>query len=315
MTSAAVDCLARSERVPDKCTLPTAEHPLRDQREHGRPYRKETRWPDDPTRQSSSAGLIKFLANVGADRCLRYVGQERFAGLLCNSHYGDLQFFHSMASTATGASDPSTEPFEETRAKMLGWTALAYGVATGQLSGNAPFCPTVRAFGAAGAALAPERFAFCGTWTIASLFGQTCRNPLNSRTCRQNNDAEAIRRTAIGAMLHMIQDSYSRSHAGRGEDAPNGPYERAEVRCAPITAFYRYSVEQKQNHPAADLEPVFATSCSTGGSLDPITPSARMIWLVDHRCHVSWAVDLIDRGVIANRATRLPAPEECRAAV
>jgi hypothetical protein len=313
ITAAAVDCLKNTSGYPEKCPLPTAENSLDKQQERGRRYRKDVRWPDDPTRQTSGPGLAKFLVNVGADNCLQYVGTQRFAGLLCNSHYGSLQFLHAMASGTTNAEGlPSTEPIESTRNKMLEWTRLAFDVSTGTIPASAPFCDTVRRYGAAGEALAPEGFAFCGSWSIASLFGQRCSNPFMSTTCRQNNNPEKIRRTALGAVLHMIQDSYSRSHAGRNEHLPTGPYEKAEVRCEAVTAFYSYSLEQKVNHADADMTPAFALSCASPAATDPITASARMIWLSENGCDSSWAVDLVAQGVLANRSTATPSAEECR---
>ncbi|MEN2787964.1 hypothetical protein ACFOKI_16425 [Sphingomonas qilianensis] len=306
MTAAAIDCLARGQVYPIKCTLPTAATPLRKQPLHGRKYLRETRWPDDPTRQSSTTGLLKFLANVGADRCLNYVGREFFAGLMCNSHYGTLQFFHAMSPSA------GSEAFEPTRTMMLEWTALAFRVSTGEVKSSAPFCTTARQYGAAGDALAPAAFPFCDRWTVASLFGQTCSFIFNSTSCTQNNSEDRIRRAALGALLHMIQDSFSRSHVGRGESMPNGPFDQAVVRCQPVKVFYHYSLEQKTNHPNADLEPAFDQSCDSEGSVDPITASARMIWLAEHRCDAYWAVDLMSVGVVDSRPTRAPDVRQCR---
>lgn len=303
-------CLKVSDAYPAKCAIPTAERPLHSVHYRDGKYWREARWPDDPTRQTTLFGIVKFAGNVGFDKCLDYLADPtRYAGLLCNSHYGSLQFLHAM--TTSVVPQPGQSELDLTTAQIVSWTELAFSVANGSIKANAPFCRTVRQYGAAGEALAPPDFPFCATWTMASLFGMTCRNPLDSRTCSQNNDPELTRRVALGALLHMVQDSYSRSHAGRAEELPNGPYPEAAVRCQPVKAFYRYSLAQKANHKYADVEPTFDASCVSQDAMDPITASARLIWLADHKCNVRWASALVRDGVLSNRPTEIVTLSSC----
>lgn len=311
-------CLASQYGFPLKCRVPSSAREFT-----SIPYREgrhwfDSRWSDDPTRQSQSLGVFKFLRNVGLDHCVKYIGAfNAFPGLLCNGHYGTMQFFHSMASLQNGetVADARAESLDETRDKILKWTSFAFQVANGSMNLSSSYCGTVRQFGAAGAALAPPSFPFCDTWQVRTFFGFSCSNPLNSKTCDANVPDAEVRRAATGALLHMIQDSYSRSHTGRGETLPLGPYvpPGPQVRCEPITAFYRYTLEQKDVHGTADKAPSFSAECTKPDNMDPITASARMIWLVDNHCDESWARLLVAEAVMGNRRAPVPADVEiCR---
>jgi hypothetical protein len=264
--------------------------------------------------------VVKFLLNVGIDKCVNYIGEfNDFPGVLCSGHYGTMQFLHAQASLAPGETvrNAKPEPFDVTRQKMVGWTEFAFKVATGALPTGDPYCASVREFGVAGAALAPQSFPYCGNWTVGSLFGFKCDHPLTSSTCSRDVPEAEIRRAATGALLHMIQDSYSRSHTGRGESLPVGPYKNPgpQVRCQPVQEFYRYTLEQKKAHSKADKVPTFLPECTRSDTMDPITASARIIWLVDNGCDASWAKDVVAEGVIGNRNTAPPTSvAECRVA-
>lgn len=316
MTVLAERCLRGGEGYPIKCPIPASRQAFTSVPFKEGKYWFASRWSDDPTRQTSSTGAIKFLWNVGFDRCVKYIGDfNDFPGVLCNGHYGTMQFLHSMASVQPGETvdNAQAETFDQTSDKLLGWTEFAFRIATGALPVSTPYCPAVRQFGRAGDALAAPDFPYCNRWRVGTLFAFTCSDIFNSDTCSENLSDDAIRLAATGALLHMIQDSYSRSHTGRGEDIPFGPYAAAEVRCAPVTSFYRYTRAQKKEHGSADRAPEFLADCSSG--MDPITASARMIWLVENRCDPAWARELVSVGVVANRQTAIPASvEQCRSA-
>jgi hypothetical protein len=283
MTVLAERCLPADGAFPIKCPLPASQKAfMAGSWMEGR-YWKASRWSDDPTRQTSSAGLGKFLINVGINRCINYIGPfNDFPGLLCNGHYGTMQFLHSMGSVNPGetVSGATGESAELTIRKMGDWADLSYRVASTPGLAAQPYCPIVRAYDAAGSALGPKRFPFCNSWTVDTLYGFRCSNPLNSKSCKPYVGEAEVRRAAVGALLHMVQDSYSRSHAGRNEKLTYGPYDAAEVRCRPITAFYRYDLRQAKSHADADGAPGFASECSDPKAMDPITASARIIWLV-----------------------------------
>src|SRR5437868_4987333 len=74
------------------------------------------RWPDDPTRMlDSGSGTVRFGLNF-LNHCRRALSRGAAidqVGMVCSSHYGRLQFFHSQA-TAEDRSDPAV-----TRAKII----------------------------------------------------------------------------------------------------------------------------------------------------------------------------------------------------
>ena len=123
LTALAERCLtAAAGALPSHCPLPRTAAEFAATDIGGSVYADAVRWPDDPTRQISATGLGKIAVNLGAERCKKHVGPGKpFGGLMCNSHYGALQFLHAMRPTAGEA--PS-----ETRAKILGWTRAAFAL-------------------------------------------------------------------------------------------------------------------------------------------------------------------------------------------
>ena len=94
--------------------------------------------------------------------------------------------------------------------------------------------------------------------------------------------ADALARMAArGALLHMIQDSYSASHAARtiGEfPSEAGPY-TAQISCLFPRHFYQYDKQNPSVHGKADRPPVKATSCaSINEADDAVTASAVTLW-------------------------------------
>lgn len=251
-------------------------------------YWRAVRWPDDPTGQINPLGIGKVAVNVGLGGCGNYRNDKgSFSGLLCNSHLGKLQFMHAMRSR-------EAETPAETRALIAAWAGFAFDVASGRQDPQENFCTAIRARGdPLAAALAPEGFPFCEgsetgarphpAWRVSTLFAMRCRSPISSGTCNElTGDAAtaAARDNARGALLHLIEDSYSRSHTARAESKPTGPYQPV-IDCLPVREFYFYE-DNKKRHSAADSMPEFAASCRAGGAvLDPVTAGAQMLALIE----------------------------------
>lgn len=108
--------------------------------------------------------------------------------LLYRSHFGDLQFFHAMASH-------DGEAAASTQQRMRMWAGFLWGIATGTLPTDQPI-RTLEVDGLAGY--------FPGEMTATNLFATGIVE------VRKNLDE-----VAIGALLHMLQDSFSQAHAGR----------------------------------------------------------------------------------------------------
>ena len=308
LTARSIECL-KNEKA-DKCELPTTERELRDDKPAMGELEYATRWPDDPTDQSNLLAIGKLGFNAGFGHCKKLIGEgKQYAGQLCNSHFGSAQFMHAMRT--------APEQDVETTVRLIaGWTRFAFGVATGDISTDANFCMEVRRkSGAFADAMVPADFPYCGqdaqgnyaqggvdgVWSVGNFFTFSCRNPLSSQKCKVA-DAESAKRLApieaTGALLHMIQDSYSRSHTGRGVVYSHGPYVPA-IDCAPVDAFYDYN-ENKPSHAAADGFPTFDENCGAPGNpvLDPVTAGAQMLQLIGQHSDPERAVQLVVEKVL-----------------
>ena len=146
-------------------------------------------WPDDPkgwlfdddaTTKNYSSGA-KWYGEFDA----KYKDQPD--KLIGRSHYGDLQYFHGMAS-ADG------EAAQVTKDKILGWARFLIDVATGRIAGDAKLKDV---------AYTKDRFASYPEWTIKRLF-----------VYEKGSDL-AIRQRAAGALMHLIQDGHAKGHVER----------------------------------------------------------------------------------------------------
>lgn len=254
-----------------------------------------SRWADDPTRQIGGLSGIKFAINAGRT-CEGWFDEGRdpsrapYGGILCSTHYGPLQFWHAMRSS-------EAEPASETRAKMLEWIDVAYRVATGRIPSSEEYCTFFRNRPAIARAMVPENFRYCThrpgpanngngypAWRVHTLFSMRCSDPITSTVCSEATGAGGVtlaRRNAQGALLHLIQDSFSQSHVARGS-APTGRRFTPRIVCAPAAAFFFYNGQLNSgvDHGSADKYPsVDTATCQNGGEIDdPVTASAVMLW-------------------------------------
>lgn len=216
------------------------------------------RWPDDPARQVTSPGILNFGANMGIGcegRIRRRWEQNREVprldevGILCSSHFGRLQFLHAQA--VVGEQDG------QTRERILDWADLTFRIATGRVRPTERICSYMESNRSAIAdsfALDPSR---CESWTFATFFGWRCANPASMGRCpplmpHAGANALAVR-TARGALLHLIQDSYSQSHVARGAGPARPNRYDHRVDCSLPTRFY--SFYGQKGHGAADQVP------------------------------------------------------------
>ena len=176
---------------------------------------------------------------------------------------------------------------------MLAWSDLTYGVATGRVGAEADYCEHFSQGSAIDDLMKPNSFPFCSPadgmdsianpWRVHTIFSMRCSNPLSSANCTEftgDGGAEMARRNATGALLHMVQDSYSQAHAVRGAK-PEGNGFEARIECRKIKSFYNYNdqMDEGAEHSQADKRPRFDTSCFENGSIaDPVTASAVLLW-------------------------------------
>jgi hypothetical protein len=146
-------------------------------------------WADDPegllfdndeTTTNYSSGIqwySHFSAGEGGD----------FSTLTARSHFGDLQFFHGMASS-------DREAAATTKQHMLDWGRFLIDVAAGRTPTDAKIAdvPAIKAL-----------FPKDQKRTLKELFGFA-----------KATDVQA-RQRAVGALFHMIQDSFAHGHVDR----------------------------------------------------------------------------------------------------
>lgn len=196
------------------------------------------RWNDDPPfRMTSGPSGCKFDQTIRANtqpscwyRLFADAEKKAAAGatfgpgyaMLYRVHFGDLQFLHAMASRdgeAAGA----------TRANIMMWAEFTWGLATETISRTSRLkdlgIPELGSY-------------FPGELSATILFSLGYPGFQNSK----------IAEVALGSLLHMVQDSFSRSHATRadslGAECDGMP---GAVQPGAIRQFHSYA---KQNHGA-----------------------------------------------------------------
>lgn len=210
-----------------------------------------SRWPDDPPfplnraapPRMASCNVNVTLRSTSQPKCWQglfsageTLAKQRLADdpsepafgpgdyLLYRSHLGDLQFFHAMAAH-------DGEPAAETLLRMKMWAQFMWGVATRSIPTD-QFIRTLEVDGLGDY--------FPGDMTATNLLATGIVE------VRKNLDE-----VAIGVLLHMVQDSFSRSHASR-EPESGGACERIPRFMQPgkITQFYSYvgQVGSLHNH-------------------------------------------------------------------
>lgn len=287
MTLLAQRCLYESgTTAPKDCRAYLAQLPRWSRRSRPRltydDLQVAVRWPDDPGRQVRSLGIFNFGGNMtwGCKKRMKSRPTLYEAGILCTSHYGRLQFMHAQASER----DESTE---ETRAKILEWADITYRIAIGDIKPSTKICQDFGNTVLLGAGAFARDGASCDTdedaWTFSKFFGWRCTIPVTMRWCTDlmegaGKDLLAVR-TARGALLHMIQDSYSQSHALRGPGPQQGEKYKRLIDCSLPAGFYNF-LGQK-GHGEADWVPDIAPNCRSGGSADdPVTASAMTLHFI-----------------------------------
>ncbi len=286
-TSVAAECLANAGTLESlSCASRFDDVIARTRQQRPEPGNNDSyasRWSDDPTRLLD--GNLIYQAGFGwqFSRCKDALAQGPAiddVGLLCSSHYGRLQFLHAQARPEDRPSG-SPEDYRDpaiTRSNILAWARFAYRAATEREFRSSNYCGSVAvleheglrtALGFSNAALCEDRV-MTGkgvsiryrAWTVGTLFGLDCQAVLKEGPCWNHIEAyddERARYGARGAILHLIQDSFSQSHVARVPDdeaLPEalGPFV-ARVVCRAPTQYYDYSQQTKQTHGRSDVRP------------------------------------------------------------
>ena len=247
---------------------------------------REVRWPDDPRREMKSAGFIKPLQNGKWKACqgkLRRSRAVQHIGTFCASHFGEWQFMHAMSvSRPDGNGGIDTDDFKTTRGKVLEWAAFAYEVARGDLKPTDNYCDAFRDREPIRGVMVPKDFPFCSRrnpWTVGTYLSIRCGQLLFIGWCRPlKPEDEFVKTVAKGALLHLIQDSYSQSHVRRVNRTTTtergGP--APVIECGKPREYFVYDKPNQLIHDDADQVPKFGKSCSSGAEADDVITASAM---------------------------------------
>ena len=150
--------------------------------------------------------------------------------ILNRSHFGDMQFLHSMASRAGDRA-------QDTKLSILIWAEFAYRVASGSIPADTMLKDVpVNGF----SKFFPNQEA-----TVENLF------LMGDETYRGSQ----LKDFAFGTLLHMVQDSFSESHVSRDLSTQrtfcNSPY--TDRSPAKIEKFLVYSSQDADKHKDEDV--------------------------------------------------------------
>ncbi|HEX8625946.1 MAG TPA: hypothetical protein VF782_12850 [Allosphingosinicella sp.] len=318
ITALAEECLPGANGPAD-CWHPDANlagRSVSQSNERYSPLQVAVRWPDDPTRQDEgiSAGKIGYNMLRGCAKRARATRIFEELGLLCSSHYGKLQFFHAQAvdEDRTAA---------DTYRRILAWSDLAFRIATdeklpdGTRLLDANYCKFILGEPAPlSEVMRCKSPSIYDKWNVSTMFALTCDGPLPSYKCDYPPEPAEEDRMAIlaakGALLHLVQDSFSQSHTSRSVGAPvppNGPLKGfiSQVVCAYPTAYFNYSEQKSKAHKKADKPPLRHSSCDDDPRTpdrpddpqtdDVVTASAMVLWHLEHGDRESFRRYLVSR--------------------
>ncbi len=284
-------------------------------------------FPDDPGRtESLRAGAKSLVLDKG--QCLVRTwwtlwffkadySKNITGGLFCSSHFGVLQFLHSMASEemmlydlndGDYLSSNGTESYEDTVAKILGWATLLERISTDDegivlnsgiysyfngLDSKDAVYPIGKYFAIG------EEYNYKHTppflketnkatgkpYQVKFFFNNQCSSLITYTNCWPLDDHNA-RLAAIGSLFHLIQDSYSASHTFRGVYEENESV-HAKISCKSIKQYSTYRGQDVDMHGAADAPDMnnkitFDQSCfdKSNPVHDPILAGAVALWYI-----------------------------------
>ena len=110
-------------------------------------------------------------------------------------------------------------------------------------------------------------------WSCTTLYGgaKLCPAFVDQQTKNRPKKIQSIQMSALGSIIHMIQDSYANGHTERDNSGLE-----PKVSLGRVIAFRTYLGQDKDKHAISDKWPTFD---DVGPSVDPITAVAKLIWL------------------------------------
>jgi hypothetical protein len=161
-------------------------------------------------------------------------GNAPMALVLYRSHFGDMQFLHSMASG-------EQERAFETRQKIMAWAQFVYRIALGEIDRGTSIKNTD----------IPE---------INSLFTyryDTVQTLFVNDAPREYRNDEDLHLFAMGVLIHMVSDSFVDSHVERGDQRGfkcSGVTDKRKP--GPVKSFRTYLPQDASAHGRAESKEV-----------------------------------------------------------
>ena len=240
-------------------------------------------WNDDPLMRVWGQGMRDFVGGALAGRKMLRADRSTYPGGVANchvpgaahlgraSHFGRLQHLHFMTNEQKKTSTREFRVFDTTE-KALQWMAFAYRVATGDLAPEQSLTAELQA-----------------RINLPSIAMNHCVDSDNVKIrtlfSRAGQD-EAYRNritpdVALGSMLHILQDSFSPSHACRVARQVGSSQQ------ALIHDVSNYREQDDDVHGAQDGYPAWLIEyVATGRRLydnDPVAVGAWLIGAVDDK--------------------------------
>jgi len=203
-------------------------------------------WPDDPegllfSNKTDAAHIssgFKWNRAFGAD-------PSQIQNVTARSHHGDLQYVHSMSPHTSLSA-------QNVREQVLRWAGFLLDVAAGRISPDAPLA------------------------SIPAVAGRfpTLRSVRDLFVADASMGGIGVRQRAMGALLHLVQDSHAHGHTRR---AGNGA----------IASFHSYS-DPKHDRTKHALDDSWGSGATlkarvanTPGAADAVARGTRVLVLVN----------------------------------
>lgn len=205
-------------------------------------------WSDDPNQFLYKGRQVLWVGNMKdaarRSKSKKYVIDGKYK-MHYRSHYGDMQFIHSMASN-------DGDEGEKTLRGIYMWAEYLYKIAIDEVGPETLFKDIhVNGFS--------DYFERQANWELKWIM-----QPRYLLRSKQNDFADH----ALGALLHMIQDSYSAAHVERSAQST------ANCSSGVIKRFHSYSRQSTSKHGIADTLQAFKELKSPIG---PVEASAALI--------------------------------------
>lgn len=235
-------------------------------------------WPDDPKGYlfKEPKGTTQYSTAYMWGKEYDAKKKDDPAALIARSHYGDLQFFHGMATR-------EAEAPAETKRKILEWGRFLSDVAAGRISGDRRLDQME---------LTKKLFPANQKYTVKQLLGYAGAT-----------DVE-VRQRAAGTLMHLIQDSFAAGHVQRKDGS------------GMVEEFHDYTQQMESLHSERDAwaegKTLGERIRATPGAEPALKHSVQVLLMLDSGASTDDVVDYLDRKVfeLSSKATPAGAGKE-----